>query len=287
MNAKNRKAVGARMLRGVLALSGAAVLWCAMALPSLAQVEPPKAQAQNAPPARSMAAVNENVSSTGQKPAVPVAEEKKGQHEGITVHGHWIIDVKNPDGKVAKHVEFENSIASGGIFPGNAGSISVPGGNAFLSALLTGQVVSPVGSWLIFLEGAGGTILSSGSPCAVTNELQSCLLMQNGPNNPLASACSGFPGISCDLSITPLGTSPNFMGFQLSGSVAATQGGAVSTVATAVTGACGPSNASLANCALGSSQGDAFFTSRSDFPGAPLAVAAGQSIAVTVQISFQ
>lgn len=294
MNAKNRKGVEARMLKGVLALSGAASLWCAMALPSLAQVEPPKAQAQGAPPARSMAAVNENVSSTEQKPAMRLAEEKKGQHEGITVHGHWIIDVKNPDGKVTKHVEFENSISPGGSLPTAAGTVvGVAGGNAFLSALLGGQVASPAGSWAIFLEGPDGTLNSNNGPCASNPSFSFCVLTQNSANNPVAKICpaisagaTGFSGLLCNLSLTPLGTSPNFSGFQLSGSIAATQSGQVSTVATAVLGACGPSNG-LANCPFANSNGVAFFTSRSDFPGAPLAVAAGQTLAVTVQISFQ
>jgi hypothetical protein len=29
---------------------------------------------------------------------------------GITVHGHWIIDVLNPDGSVASHADFENEL---------------------------------------------------------------------------------------------------------------------------------------------------------------------------------
>jgi hypothetical protein len=33
----------------------------------------------------------------------------KGQHEDIKVHGHWTTEVRNPDGKIATHREFENS----------------------------------------------------------------------------------------------------------------------------------------------------------------------------------
>ena len=33
--------------------------------------------------------------------------------EGITVHGHWIIDVFNPDGSLAEHREFENALVPG------------------------------------------------------------------------------------------------------------------------------------------------------------------------------
>jgi hypothetical protein len=44
-------------------------------------------------------------------------EEKdtpRGPGEGIKVHGHWTIDVKNPDGSLASHHEFENALLSGG-----------------------------------------------------------------------------------------------------------------------------------------------------------------------------
>lgn len=42
-----------------------------------------------------------------------VAEEKSsggGSHEGINVHGHWTIEVRNVDGTLATHREVENSL---------------------------------------------------------------------------------------------------------------------------------------------------------------------------------
>jgi hypothetical protein len=41
----------------------------------------------------------------------PVAAQ--GQREGIKVHGHWVIDLRNPDGTLASHTEFENSLDPG------------------------------------------------------------------------------------------------------------------------------------------------------------------------------
>ncbi len=43
-----------------------------------------------------------------------------GPQEGITVHGHWAIDVRNPDGSLAAHHEFENSrsVATGVVLAG-------------------------------------------------------------------------------------------------------------------------------------------------------------------------
>jgi len=34
--------------------------------------------------------------------------------DGIAVHGHWTIDVRNPDGKLASHHEFENALEPSG-----------------------------------------------------------------------------------------------------------------------------------------------------------------------------
>src|SRR5580704_12645686 len=63
----------------------------------------------------------------------------KGQTEGIKVHGHWTIEVRNPDGTLVDHREFENSLA-----PANGGN-----GAGLLAALL-GRVVS-AGSWSVVL----------------------------------------------------------------------------------------------------------------------------------------
>jgi hypothetical protein len=36
--------------------------------------------------------------------------------EGITVHGHWVIDVRNPDGTLSSHADFQNALTPGGAF---------------------------------------------------------------------------------------------------------------------------------------------------------------------------
>jgi hypothetical protein len=45
-----------------------------------------------------------------------VIEDKPsgGPREGVKVHGHWTIDVRNADGTLASHREFENSLLSTG-----------------------------------------------------------------------------------------------------------------------------------------------------------------------------
>lgn len=61
----------------------------------------------------------------GQEKSSPTAQAQKnksvqqekpssGPQEGIKVHGHWSIVIKNPDGSVASRHEFENSLVNTG-----------------------------------------------------------------------------------------------------------------------------------------------------------------------------
>jgi hypothetical protein len=73
------------------------------------------------------------------------APREGAPREGITVHGHWVIDVRNGDGSLDSHMEFENRLALPGDEPfGGAG-------NRILAALLGRS--SSVGVWEIQLHG--------------------------------------------------------------------------------------------------------------------------------------
>jgi hypothetical protein len=82
-----------------------------------------------------------------------VAEEDEKAHsakpggEGIKVHGHWVLEVKNPDGKLVERREFNNSLVSGGA------SIS---GDQILAALLSGNA-TPGGLSIAFISGPANT----------------------------------------------------------------------------------------------------------------------------------
>jgi len=93
----------------------------------------------------------------GGQAATAGAPAAKGTQEGIKVHGHWTIEVKNPDGTVVTHREFENSLVS------NSG----PG---LLSAMLGGAVIP--GSWSVVLADGGGlqndVIINQASSAAAT-----------------------------------------------------------------------------------------------------------------------
>ena len=54
------------------------------------------------------------------KPAASAEKEANGKKEGIQVHGHWVIEIRNRDGSVASRKEFDNSLATGA---GNGGAL--------------------------------------------------------------------------------------------------------------------------------------------------------------------
>jgi hypothetical protein len=76
-------------------------------------------------PASSQKATNPAVIPSSSKPAGRPASHAKGPSEGITVHGHWVVEVRNPDGTVTARRDFENSIQ--------------PGGQSYLASMLAGS----------------------------------------------------------------------------------------------------------------------------------------------------
>lgn len=74
--------------------------------------------------------------------AGPSGQQPKGNREGIKVHGHWTIEVRNLDGKLVTHREFEN-----GLF-----NLGIGQGGTLLAAFL-GRVLVP-GGWYVLLSDA-------------------------------------------------------------------------------------------------------------------------------------
>jgi hypothetical protein len=64
----------------------------------------------------------------------------QAKQEPIKVHGHWVVEIKNPNGKLAARKEFENSLVTG----------TVGGGDDLLSAVLTGAATP--GEWIVQLN---------------------------------------------------------------------------------------------------------------------------------------
>jgi hypothetical protein len=109
-----------------------------------------------------------------------VARPAKAGGEGIKVHGHWMIDLRNPDGKLVEHRDFYNSLVTGG------GTLS---GDQILAALITGDA-TPGGLAVAFISGPTTTAgIDVSSFC-------NSLTTASGPGTGGLSAASPA-GISC------------------------------------------------------------------------------------------
>ena len=223
------------------------------------------------------------------KLAVQVHEKSgnNGTHEGITVHGYWNIDIQNPDGKVTTHREFENSLVGTEIAPN----------------LIFG-VMTPLG-WMVELD--GGTGAQSSSPCGTVQ----CYLFESTPGaiafvaRGSGGQCGAAPNCPTVLTRTPaLGTYiPNTSPVvSLQATFPALSAGFVGNVGTTLLGCvssnlfststpAGLSTTSPADCTAGNipSTGVDFF--RAVFTGTAVSpaipVASGQTVSVTVKLSFQ
>jgi len=242
----------------------------------------------------------------GEKPSA------KGDREGIKVHGHWTIDVKNPDGTLASHLDFENAL------DGNEGS-------DLLTGLLSGEYI-PVG-FTITLYNFNS---SNGTSTGLCGNTGACLINDvRDPLNPCLNAegpgTSEGAGYPCGglLTYTPNngGNYKNAVGYTLSGSIPnLSNGGTIIEVFSGIH-ACVPAGAQLptltianfagaiANAAVSTAldptitQGNSCVLSILN-PGSNIstdtygffnltgtgitlpAVTAGQSISVTVVITF-
>jgi hypothetical protein len=113
------------------------------------------APAQKALPAASTmhalsAAGASNAPTAATKPAAAQEDEEnshaagKQDGGGIRIHGHWVLEVKNPDGKLVERREFNNSLVTGGA------NVS---GDQLLAAILTGDL-TPGGFGVALITGS-------------------------------------------------------------------------------------------------------------------------------------
>jgi hypothetical protein len=206
-----------------------------------------------------------------------LANPAKPGGEGVKVHGHWVIDVRNPDGALVQHREFENSLQQTGA--------------GFLVGLLSGYLVP--GDYMIQLGAAIGN-----GPCAGA-DYQICGLVHSINTSPAINYCNSLYCTGSTLSYAyNFGTA--FAGpysTVLSGTITANQTGVIGTVET-VQALCSNLGASTtvnpgtiettspATCVsqttpqawVGELTGTTLTT--------PIPVASGQIVQVTVAITF-
>jgi len=160
------------------------------------------------PTAPAAASAAKPVAAEEQETAVP----NKAGAQGIKIHGHWVLDLKNPDGTVVEHRDFYNSLVTSGN--------QSPYGSTLLSYLLSGTG-SMGGFGVALITGPGLSLLDASTFCdpgsaAGTGQLPppanvSCYGMTTGstsavsfinsnPSQPVLTA--GFPPSSAGILLT-------------------------------------------------------------------------------------
>ena len=216
---------------------------------------------------------------TAALPAVDASKKEAGQksdgaiNQGIKMHGHWVIDVKNPDGTVVQHRDFENSL--------------VPSASQFLIGLMSGYFIP--GDYEILLQVPGGS-----APCEGP-QTGGCAIVRSLTTSPGTVYCAIYycsTGLTYTYNLA--GAGPFSMVLQ--GSITANQAGQIGEVSTAYN-----SCANIAYTSINvapttletSSPASCVANTTTDWYGSlslasisPVTVASGQIIQVTVTITF-
>jgi hypothetical protein len=183
------------------------------------------------------------------------AKPAGGPREGIKVHGHWTIEVRNPDGKLVTHREFENSLGNG----------------QFTLGPTLGRTAT-VGNWFVAVSGNPGPCLLASIQiyCGIT---ESTNLIYNQTNVVKSLTVSA-----------PFFGSPGAGTLTLSGTFTVQNASQISTINTSVQ-VC-PPNVTPASCppvdGFGSGSSSAFSIATIT----PIAVTVGQLVQITVVFSF-
>jgi|GEM_PF-726155 len=202
----------------------------------------------------------------------PTKESKGGPVEGIKVHGHWTIDVRDPDGKLVTHREFENGLT----LQGKGGLVK----------LLGRQITN--GAWHVGLANSSGN-----HPC----EFPSSSPGGSATPTPCQILEPSFwaPGVvdSPYFFKTLILSLPDSGGLVLSGNASAARNSTIDMVSTRIYN-CPPNNGPQ-TCATTNTIGQFEFTEKQlaqpvngvcPEPACAVDVVKGQIIQVTVTISF-
>jgi hypothetical protein len=170
--------------------------------------------------------------------------------EGVTVKGHWVVDIFNADGSRAARHEFDNALTANG--------------RTALAVLLSRR--GEIRSWAIGTNSLCGT--GGGSPC---------YLMQ--PAAP--ASLNGWTAASQNLAVT-MNSGGSLGTVSLAGSATVTGTGSISTFTTYMAVCGDPSQVpGLTDCAA-PSQVYLDFSQR----GQSISIQAGQVLQITVTFSF-
>jgi hypothetical protein len=204
--------------------------------------------------------------------------------EAIGIHGYWKIDVRDPDGSLVNHVEFENGLCLGPV-----GGLGFPlGGDSALAVVLSG--VSTTGGWEVWL----GSPAVPAAPVGPACPLSPVVFLLEQSNDFLSVNGSCEVALGCFPTLNPPLLDPATSEFfTLAGQFTVPGSGSttITAVGTAVYICFGIASKA---CVAGSGGGGgaqvtqftgAYLTGIAPLPP-PLTVVGGQSVSVNVQISF-
>ncbi len=263
----------------VVASTLAVVLGCALTQTCLAQTAPDAVN--HVPALRTGSPVVGGVANSlelpaSMQPGAPVATGElktsgASMNLGMKMHGHWVIDVKNPDGTLVEHRDFQNSL-----------SASAQG---ILIGLLAGGFTP--GDYMIAMGAQTGN-----APCVAV--FQFCGIAHNLTTSPATNYCSAYycsGNLTYGFNYGTLFSGP--YSFVMSGSITANQAGTIGTVYT-IYNACanvpvgtnptGPLAITPAACVTNTVNN--WVGPLSAAAITPVTVANGQIIQVTVTITF-
>lgn len=127
--------------------------------------------------------------------AAPASEEESARpsgpgHEGVKIHGHWVLEVHNPDGKLADRREFDNSLVT------NPGSDLQSTGDQLIAGLLSGAITTgdPAVAFISTPTGAMATGVDLSSLCIAAIANVTCDLFYTGSTALLNPANKEYTG---------------------------------------------------------------------------------------------
>ncbi len=180
--------------------------------------------------------------------ALKEAAAAEGPKQGIKVHGHWTIEIRDPDGTQVPRREFDNALAPSG-------------GGSVLARVFARQLT--VGSWQVGV--GGGLCTSDGTPSGTQFV---CQIVESGAPTPVASTFA-------TLTVAAAGGT-----LVLNGSAIAARTGVVYDVRT-LFNECPATTTPADTCQVGP-----LLDITETFPTPSISVSAGQQILVTVVLSF-
>jgi hypothetical protein len=197
-------------------------------------------------------------------------------NQGVKLHGHWVIDVRNPDGTLVEHRDFENSLE--------------PSAQGLLIGLLSGYLVP--GDYMIVM----GPLTGNGA-CVAT--YQFCGLVRSLSTEPALGYCGVYycaTGLNYTYNLGTLGAGTGPFSMVLAGSITANQTGTIGSVFTVistcanigfstVTNPSSIETSSPASCVTQTSP-EPWYGPLSQANITPIAVNSGQIVQVTVTITF-